>query len=111
MKKLIYKILKEEQDDFDWIREINPSMLVTTDNAFVGARVKINPNPDDYDTPGDLKKYLKQSGGLEGTIISTKLSVNDWSRVKWDNNYINSYQVGAKTIFNNVATYALIFVP
>ena len=95
--QLVNSTIKEskEEDDFDWARDIEPDLKVKINDLREGLRVKINTNKEDYGVffRNDLRYYMEQSGGGEGTVRywSTPDGTNTWVNVEWDNGKYNTY--------------------
>jgi len=84
-----------ESEDLKWIQDIEPDLRVKVSDLKEGLRVKINTNKEDYGVffRNDLRYYMEQSSGGEGTVRywSTPDGTNTWVNVKWDNGKFNTY--------------------
>jgi hypothetical protein len=84
-----------ESEDLKWIQDIEPDLKVRVNDLREGLRVKVNTNKEDYGVffHNDLRYYMEQSGGGEGTVRywSTPDGNNTWVNVEWDNGRRNPY--------------------
>ena len=86
--------------------EIEPNQLVTQHNVYVGMRVEVNRNPENYRWDDDIDLYLHQSGENHGTVTDVRdFDDGKWADVKWDNDRENNYPIGYR------GTYSLIIAP
>jgi hypothetical protein len=101
MKNIIKKILREE---FDWIDEIpSESIVVTKENVYVGAKVKLRESSiyygtHDIDNLGDYVGTIHQDPQEDDLVIYNQSDNNNWVYVEWvddlDNIKFNYYRLG-----------------
>ena len=63
----------------------------------VGARVRLNPNAPDHDG-ANMRMWLEQSGGGEGTVVSPHQGYPILWDILWDNGVTNVYRTSALTL-------------